>query len=296
MDLDGIEVFVKVVEAGSFSRAAKLLGMPNSTVSAKVSALEKRLGIMLLQRTTRKLRATLAGETYFQQCVQALERLQAAESELTSAQREPQGLLRVTAPADIGHTLLATLVRSFLQQYPKTEVELVVTNRVLDLIAEGIDLAIRAGELADSRLIAKRFSVGHIGLWASPAYVKKRGVLSHPRDLAPQEYLQFSLFKNNRLELTNNGKDIARIVPAGRLRADDFEALKAFALLGEGIVYLPSFMCAEELKQHRLQRVLPDWHGTATTFSLVYPAQRFVSPKVRAFIAVAEEILKKQKS
>ena len=255
MDLDGIEVFVKVVEAGSFSQAAKLLGMPNSTVSAKVSALEKRLGVMLLQRTTRKLRATPAGETYFQQCVQALEQLQAAESELTSAQREPQGLLRVTAPADIGHTLLATLVRGFLQQYPKTEVELVVTNRVLDLIAEGVDLAIRAGELADSRLIAKRFSVGNIGLWASPALsLKKRGMPSHPRDLAPQECLRFSLFKNNRLELTN-GKDSVRLVPAGRLRADDFEALKAFALVGEGIVYLPSFMCAEEVKQHRLQRV-----------------------------------------
>ena len=141
MDLDGIEVFVKVLESGSFSRAAKLLGMPNSTVSAKVSALEKRLGVTLLQRTTRKLRATPAGETYFQQCVLALERLKAAESELTSAQREPQGLLRVTAPADIGHSLLATLVRGFLQRYPKAEVELVVTNRVLDLIAEGVDLA-----------------------------------------------------------------------------------------------------------------------------------------------------------
>jgi DNA-binding transcriptional LysR family regulator len=296
MDLDGIEVFVKVVEAGSFSQAAKLLDMPNSTVSAKVSALEKRLGVTLLQRSTRKLRATPAGETYFQQCVQALEQLQAAESELTSAQREPQGLLRVTAPADIGHTLLAILVRGFLQQYPKTEVDLVVTNRVLDLIAEGVDLAIRAGELADSRLIAKRFSAGHVGLWASPAYLKKRGMMpSHPRDLAPQECLQFSLFKNNRLELTN-GKESARVVAAGRLRADDFETLKAFALLGEGIVYLASFMCAEEAKQNRLQRVLPDWHGAAATFSLVYPAQRFVSPKVRAFIAVAEEILKKQKS
>jgi DNA-binding transcriptional LysR family regulator len=295
MELDGIEVFVKVVEAGSFSQAAKLLGMPNSTVSAKVSALEKRLGVTLLQRSTRKLRATPAGETYFQQCVQALEQLQAAESELTSAQREPQGLLRVTAPADIGHTLLAILVRGFLQQYPKTEVDLVVTNRVLDLIAEGVDLAIRAGELADSRLIAKRFSVGHVGLWASPAYLKKRGMMpSHPRDLAPQECLQFSLFKNNRLELTN-GKDSARVVTAGRLRADDFEALKAFALVGEGIVYLPSFMCAEEVKQHRLQRVLPDWHGAAAIFSLVYPAQRFVSPKVRAFITVAENFWQRQK-
>jgi DNA-binding transcriptional LysR family regulator len=136
--------------------------------------------------------------------------------------------------------------------------------------------------------------VGHVGLWASPAYLKKRGMPSHPRDLAPQECLQFSLFKTNRLELTN-GKDTARVVPAGRLRADDFEALKAFALVGEGIVYLPSFMCAEEVKQHRLQRVLPDWHGAAVIFSLVYPAQRFVSPKVRAFITVAENFWQRQK-
>src|SRR5258707_12210773 len=114
MELDGIKVFVKVVEAGSFSQAAKLLGMPNSTVSAKVSALEKRLGVMLLQRTTRKLRATPAVETYFQQCVHALERLEVAESELNSAQREPQGLFRVTGPADIGDTLLSTLLRALL--------------------------------------------------------------------------------------------------------------------------------------------------------------------------------------
>jgi DNA-binding transcriptional LysR family regulator len=293
VDLDGIEVFVKVLESGSFSRAAKLLGMPNSTVSAKVSALEKRLGVTLLQRTTRKLRATPAGETYFQQCVLALEQLQAAESELTSAQREPRGLLRVTAPADIGHSLLATLVRGFLQQYPKTEVELVVTNRVLDLIAEGVDLAIRAGALADSGLIAKRFSVGHFGLWASPAYLKKRGTPSHPRDLAPQECLRFSLFKDNRVELTN-GKERARVVASGRLRADDFETLKAFALLGEGIAYLPSFLCVEEAGQKRLQRILPEWRGDAVTFSFVYPAQRFVAPKVRAFITAAEELLKKQ--
>ncbi len=293
MDLDGIEVFVKVLESGSFSRAARLLGMPNSTVSAKVSALEKRLGVTLLQRTTRKLRATPAGETYFQQCVLALERLQAAESELTSAQREPQGLLRVTAPADIGHSLLATLVRGFLQRYPKAEVELVVTNRVLDLIAEGVDLAIRAGALADSGLIAKRFSVGHFGLWASPAYLKKRGTPSHPRDLAPQECLRFSLFKDNRVQLTN-GKERARVVTSGRLRADDFETLKAFALLGEGIAYLPSFLCVEEAGQKRLQRILPEWRGDAVTFSFVYPAQCFVASKVRAFIAVAEELLKKQ--
>ena len=295
MELDGIEVFVKVVEAGSFSGAAKLLGMPNSTVSAKVSTLEKRLGITLLQRTTRKLRATQAGETYFRQCVQALEQLQIAEQELTSAQQEPRGLLRLTAPVEIGHSLLANFVRAFLEKHPKTEVDLVVTNRRLDLVVEGIDLAIRAGDLADSRLIAKRFSVGHFGLWASPSYLKRRGSLKHPKELAPEDCLRFSLFKQNRVELIN-GKERAQLLPAGRLRADDFEALKAFALLGEGVAYLPTFLCAEEARENRLQRLLADWHGAAVTFSFVYLAQRFVSPKVRAFIAIAEELLKKQLS
>ena len=293
VDLDGIQIFVKVLQAGSFSQAAKLLGMPNSTVSAKVSALEKRLGVTLLQRTTRRLRATEAGENYFQQCVRALEQLQVAESELTSSQQEPRGVLKVTAPVDIGHSLLATLVRAFLNKYSKMEVDLVITNRVLDLVAEGIDLAFRAGTLADSRLIARRFAVGHFGFWASSSFLQMRGAPSHPKDLMPQDCLRFGLFKRNGLELTN-GKENARIVPAGRLRADDFETLKAFALVGDGVAYMPSFLCAEEAKENRLQRVLPDWRGDAVTFSLVYPAQRFVSPKVRAFIAVAEELLKKQ--
>ena len=141
MDLDAIAVFVKVVQAGSFSQAAKLLGMPNFTVSAKVSLLEKQLGVTLLQRTTRKLGLTQAGEAYFKRCVQALEKLQAAESELAIAQREPQGLLRLTAPVELGHGLLSALVDDFLQKHPKMGVDLLITNRVLDLVGEGIDAA-----------------------------------------------------------------------------------------------------------------------------------------------------------
>jgi len=141
MDLDAIAVFVKVVQAGSFSQAAKLLGMPNFTVSAKVSLLEKQLGVTLLQRTTRKLGLTKGGETYFKRCVQALEKLQAAESELAIAQREPQGLLRLTAPVELGHGLLSALVDDFLQKHPKMGVDLLITNRVLDLVGEGIDAA-----------------------------------------------------------------------------------------------------------------------------------------------------------
>jgi DNA-binding transcriptional LysR family regulator len=293
MDLDGIEIFVKVLQAGSFSRAAKLLGMPNSTVSAKVSALEKRLGVTLLQRTTRKLRATQAGEAYFQRSVRALEELQAAENDLETTRGEPKGLLRVTAPVEVGHGLLPALVHEFMKKHSHMEVELVITNRVLDLVGDGIDLAVRAGPLKDSGLIAKRFELGHFGLWASPEYLANHGAPRHPKDLAQHNYLRSSRFKDNGFPLTNGKENFSPTI-SGQLMADDFETLRSLAVLGEGIAFLPSFLCTEEAKQRELVRVLPQWRGDKVTLSLVYPAQRFVSPKVRAFIAVAEEMLKKQ--
>jgi DNA-binding transcriptional LysR family regulator len=266
------------------------LGMPNSTVSAKVSLLEKRLGVTLLQRTTRKLQLTQNGEAYFRRCVQALEELQVAENELANAQREPQGLLRLTAPVDIGRTLLPSLVSRFRKKYPQMGVDLRVTNRVLDLVAEGIDLAVRAGKLKDSRLIAKRFALGYFGLWASSDYLKQHAAPSHPRELGQHECVKFSLFKDDGFELTN-GKERVRSAVSGRLLADDFEVVKSLAVLGEGIAFLPSFFCAEEAGENKLVRVLPGWRGDTVTVSLVYPKQRFVPPKVRAFIRVAEEML-----
>jgi DNA-binding transcriptional LysR family regulator len=288
MDLDGIAIFVKVMQAGSFSRAARLLAMPNSTVSAKVSALEKRLGVTLLQRTTRRLRATQAGEAYFQRCLRALEDLQVAENEIETARGEPKGLLRLTAPVEIGHNLLPTLVDAYLKKYPQMAVEVIVTNRVLDLVAEGVDLAIRAGDLKNSRLIARRFVLGQFTFWASPTYLAKRPAPVHPKDLAAHDYLEFLPFKTKRLQLTN-GREKVGILLNGRVAADDFETLRALAILSDGIAFLPGFLCAEEAQQNKLVRVLPQWHGGGSSVSLVYPAQRFVAPKVRAFIAVAEE-------
>jgi len=291
MNLDGIEVFVKVVQAGSFSRAAKILGMPNSTVSAKVSQLERGLGVTLLQRTTRKLSLTQAGETYFQQCAQALDALEAAERELANTRNEPQGSLRITAPVEIGHGVLPGVIRAYLQKHAQVTVDLVVSNRILDLVTERIDIAIRAGKLKDSRLIARRFTLGRFALWASPAYVKSDSAPSHPRQLSKHNFLQFSPFKNRPLELTN-GKENIKIAVSGRLLADDFEVLRSMAVLGEGIAFLPSLLCSEEKIHNKLVKILPEWHGETVSFSLVYPAQRFVSSKIRAFVTAAEEVLK----
>lgn len=287
--LDDVAVFVKVVQAGSFTQAAKLLSMPNTTVSAKVAALEKRLGVTLIQRTTRKLNVTQAGEAYFRRCVQALDEIRIAETEVTSSQAEPQGILRITSAVDVGQTLLPAMVRAYLKEFPKMEVDLLVTNRVVDLVAEGVDLGIRAGELDDSSMIAKKLVSGHICFWATPGYLKKNGAPTHPKELARHEMVCFSPIDFSKTSLTN-GKDKFVISPKGRVSVDDLAVVKSFVLQGERIGLLPFFVCEEESKKGKLVPILPQWVLESDSFSIVYPAQRFVSPKVQAFIRIATEV------
>jgi DNA-binding transcriptional LysR family regulator len=289
VDLDGIAVFVKVVQAGSFSRAAKLLNMPNSTVSAKVADLEKSLGVTLLQRTTRSLHLTQAGEVYFRRCLRALEELQAAENELATERGETKGVLRLTAPVELGRSVLPPVLDVLMKRHPAIEIDLVITNRLVELVAENIDVAVRAGPLKDSGLIARRFDLGQFGLWASPSYLKNNSVPRNPDELKEHESLRFAPFTGRKIQLSN-GRERAQIALAGRITADDFETLRALAVLGWGIALLPSFLCTEEIKERKLVSVLPSWRGDSVTISVVYPAQRFVSPKIRAFIAAAEEL------
>src|SRR6201989_2253423 len=178
---DAIPVFVKVVEAGSFSTAARLLCMPKTTVSAKIAALEQRLELKLIQRTTRKLHVTEAGMKYFHHCSTAVHEIELAAGALLSTHSEPTGLLRVTAPVDFGHVLLPLIARAYLAKYPGTSVELLVSNRFVDLVGEGVDLAIRACTLKDSSLVARRFLDVEARLWASPAYLRSFGTVSHPK-------------------------------------------------------------------------------------------------------------------
>jgi DNA-binding transcriptional LysR family regulator len=183
--MDAISVFVKVVEAGSFSVAARHLRMPKTTVSAKVAGLEKRLGIRLIQRTTRKLRMTEAGETYFRHCAIAIREVERGEAALQAAKGKPTGVLKVTAPVDLAHTVLPRIARAYAAKYSDVSLELIVTNQIVDLMDEGIDLAIRwAMSLKDSSLIARRFFQSRSNLWASPNYLRGFGKPTHPRDLA----------------------------------------------------------------------------------------------------------------
>jgi DNA-binding transcriptional LysR family regulator len=289
---DAIPVFVKVVEAGSFSAAARLLDMPKTTVSAKVAALEKRLQMKLIQRTTRKLHVTEAGMNYFRHCSNAIHEIELGEAALQSTQGEPTGLLRVTAPVDVGHLVLPRITRAYLARYPGTSVELLVSNRFVDLIGEGVDLAIRAGPLKDSSLVAKRFFNVEASLWASPAYMRQLGTVSHPRGLAKAAFIRFKAMDTLRLI---NGTATVDVPMAGRIVADDLETIKALATLDEGIAYLPPFLAADAVRAGTLVAVLPRWKSQSMGgMSFVYAGRQYTAPKVQAFIQLAQQIVASQ--
>jgi DNA-binding transcriptional LysR family regulator len=292
MDLNEVAVFIQVVQSGSFTQAARQLGMPNSTVSAKVSGLEKRLGLTLIQRTTRKLHVTPAGEAYFKRCLEGLEQIRAAESEVVATQGEPQGLLRVTAPVELGSSVLPLFLSDFIAKYPKVNVEVILTDRRVDLLAEGVDVAIRAGELKDSSLIAKKLGTTSFSLFAAPKYLKARPAPAHPRDLYDHQCLPFTPAGTEEWKLTN-GKSTVTAKLNSRVIVNDLNLGKNLAIGGNGIALLPNFFCRAELNEGKLVRVLPEWTTATGSIHFVYPGQRYVTPKLSAFIELATPVLKK---
>ncbi len=288
MDLDTIPVFIKVVQSGSFSQAARELGIPNTTVSAQIARLERSLGMTLIQRTTRQLIITQAGQTFYEGCVRAMGELQATQSELESATKEPTGTLRISVASDVAHSILPPIIKTYLEKYPKAQVDVVVTNRMVDMVKEGIDVVICAGELNDSGLVAKKLIEIAGGFWATEAYLRKAGALKHPRDLKDHQCLVLTPLSRKEMKL-NNGSEEVKVMPPSRLVADELEALREFALLHIGIAFLPDFMAEDRQSNPKLIRVLPKWRWTETKLSLVYPSQKYVPPRLRAFIEIASQ-------
>ena len=286
MDLNEVFVFIKVVQSGSFSGAARELGMPNSTVSFKVSSLEKRLNVTLIQRTTRKIHVTPVGQSYFKKCVEGFEAIQFANSEILAIHREPQGQLRITAPADLGASMLPDLVAKYLERYPRVDIELLLTDRRVDLLQEGIDLAIRAGELKDSSLIAKRLGTVCFAPFASPAYIAASGKPTTPAHLKEHKFIEFSPMSAGEWKLVSKTGS-AKIPIPKRILVNDLRVVKQLAVSGTGIALLPTFYCLSEVETKQLVRILPEWHSNLSPVHFVYPAQKFVLPKVSAFISLA---------
>ena len=291
MDLNEVAVFIKVIQSGSFSKAAKQLAMPNSTVSAKVSSLEKRLGLTLIQRTTRKLNVTPAGEAYFTRCLQGLEEIRAAEDEITAGQDQPKGLLRITAPADLGIALLPDLAVKFTKKYPLARLEMILTDRRVDLVAEGVDLAIRAGELKDSSLMAKKLGAVYFAPFASPAYLKAHGTPKTPSELKSHTCLQFAPFSGAPWKLAGP-KGSVSIAIQPQMIANDLNVVKTLTLSGAGISLMPTFQCYPEVNNGKLMRILDDWRTPLSSVHFVYPAQKFVPLKLSAFMEMATDSIR----
>ena len=281
-DLNAASVFAKVVSTGSFTRAARELGMPKSTVSRKVAELEERLGARLLQRTTRKLNLTEVGRTFYRHAARAVSEIETAEQAVMALEQAPRGRLRVSAPPDL--EFLGPICAEFLRDHPEVHLELVGTDRIVDLVEEAYDVAIRAGPLVDSSLRARRLMSWEGFLVASPRYLEQRGAPTVPEQLVTHDCIAFGT-GSDRIEWTlRSGRKTASVQVLGRFVTNDFRAMGDALAAGVGIAVMPAFRCTAEVLAGRLSRVLPEWSAPEESLHAVYPSHRQVSPKVTAFV------------
>lgn len=284
MDLNDIVVFTKVVETKSFTGAADALGLPKSTVSRKLAQLEERLGVRLVQRTTRKLALTEIGEAYYERCSRIVADIHAAEQVVTDMQSTPRGRLRVTASVDFATRFLGEIVAEFLAQHPEINVELEGTDRVVDLIEEGFDLAVRFGQMPESTLIARKLCSLYLILCASPAYLERRGTPKLIEELDEHDHVLFTPVSRNQTWTLANGEQSYEFGRPARLASNNYGAVVDVARAGGGIALISEFMVTEEIKSGALVRVLSDWQTRPTDVHAVYPARQNVPPRLTLFL------------
>jgi DNA-binding transcriptional LysR family regulator len=282
--LDGIAAFARVVDSGSFSAAAARLKISKSAVSAHVQRLEERLGVRLLTRTTRRLSLTEAGAAYYRHCARILAEAEAAEQAASALQREPRGTLRISAPDTFGWMHVAPAVPAFLARYPDLGVDISLSPAHVNLVDEGLDLAIRIGVLEDSPLVVRKLAPSRLIVCATPAYLKKHGAPREPGDLARHNCLCTNLLPwGDQWRLVGKRGEV-RVAVAGTFRSNNAEMLRAAALDSVGISVLPSWAVSEPLRTGKLRRVLEGWEPPASAIYAVYPGNRLMAMKVRAFV------------
>lgn len=288
-DLSLVAVFVKVVELEGFTAAATSLGLQKSSVSRSVAQLEEELGVRLLQRTSRKLSLTDEGRAFFERVREPLSGILDAMEGVVESTGEPRGTIRFTAPADLGAQILAEPITAFVRKHPRIHVELVLTNRLVDLVAERIDLALRAtGKLEDSALVATRIPGPRIGLFASPAYIKRRGAPATVGELAQHDCVLFR-GQHGRASWTLHGPaGEERVTVTGPISADDFGFIRPAMSEGAGIGMLPLIAPAEDLV-----RILPDHTMEGGAMFLVLPSGRQVPARVKLLRDFLAERLKR---
>ena len=283
--LDAIQLFIRVVERGSFSAAAREAGIGQSAASKQIANLEGHLGTQLLLRTSRSLRLTEAGQRFYDSAVRLMEDYSAMAAQAGDAQAAPSGLLRVAVAPVFGRLYIVPHLPAFFARFPGLRVEMFASDRHVNLIEEGIDLAIRHGELVDSALTARRLASSAFLTVATPAYLERRGVPEAPADLSGHTCVVFTGREEVR-SWAYEGPDGATYVhrPEGPFRTNDGEQIRAALLADLGIAHLPAWLIIPELISGAVRVVLKDYTQEMTTISAVYPSRRGGTAKVRAFI------------
>lgn len=283
-EFEQITAFLAAIEHGGFNSAGQALGRDGSILSRRVTALERRLGVRLMERTTRRLALTEAGEAFHQRMRGALQALQEIEQDTAAAATGVRGTLRIALPATFGRMWVAPILPAFLATYPDLLVEAAFEDRYVDLVAESFDVAVRIGTLADSRLVARRLAPSRRLLCASPAYLQAHGTPVRPADLAQHACLGFSRLASHPLWHLHDGDKATAIRIAGPLVTDDAQSLVQAAASGAGIAMVSDWLAGPELCSGRLVPVLPD-HPVENneTVYLVHPSARLVPAKTRAF-------------
>ncbi len=282
--LAAMAVFAKVVEENGFSSAARALGMSRSAVSKEVRALEDRLGVRLLNRTTRRLHLTELGAVFYERCRRILAEAEAAEIAVSRLHGDPRGTLRVNAPVSFGVRHLAPALTGFMRRYPELSVDLSFTDRFVDLVEEGYDVVVRIARLPDSALIARRLCDSRRVVCASPAYWRARSRPRHPTELVAHECLGYAYLAEGREWRFRGPEGAVAVRPSGRFTANNGDALRAAALAGLGVALLPTFIVGEDLRRGRLETVLEEFEPEPAGIYAVWPHARHLAAKVRVFV------------
>ncbi|MCY0388252.1 LysR family transcriptional regulator [Robbsia sp. Bb-Pol-6] len=290
-DLNDMLVFAEVARAGSLTAAGVRLGMPKTTVSRRLGKLEQRLGTRLLDKSTRRLELTEVGLAYLARCLPILEDVEAARDFASQLAEQPRGLLRISAPPDFSEHWLARPLAGFSLRYPEVSLEFDLSARHVDLIGERIDIAIRAGHLADSTLVARKLGDMTRSIYASAAHIEREGLPDAPADLARHRFVLLRGARQvHEREVLTRGRQQVEVTMTGRIEANSLSMVRELTVAGAGMAILPDAMMGGEKAHHGLVRILPDWRLSSTPVHLVMPSRRFVPRKTQVFIEYLTEI------
>jgi DNA-binding transcriptional LysR family regulator len=294
-DLNDLRFFVEVIDHGGFSAAGRALGVPKSRLSNRVARLEERLGVRLLQRSTRRFVITDVGERFLVHCRAMIEQARAAQDAVEELRSEPQGLVRLSCPVSMAATVMAELIPEFLARYPKMQVRLLVSDRRIDLLGEGFDIAIRVRDKldTDATLVMRRFGQSRVLLVATPGFLDANGRPHDPQALSGLPLLSMQEYEGTQsLDLFGPQGARARVEMQARLVCGNFPVLLEAAKHGLGVATLPEVACSAALSRGELEQVLPEWAMPQGTAHFVYPTRRGLLPGVRALVDFLAERLR----